>query len=284
MGWGRRVTDGPRHAAEGFRAATDLTASGLTAISLGVPGRLHAVTLSLPAGRLCAVLGPNGAGKSTLLDVLSGRRQPATGRVLLGEELLATIDAIRLARRRSVLRQYEPLVPGLVVRDFVTLGRLPWRGLVDAATDRRRVDMALAETRLEGYAARAVETLSGGERQRARLARALAQLPETAPGLLMLDEPAAHLDPARQSEALALARKVADRGLAVLAVLHEPLLAAAFADDVVLLAEGRVVAAGPAAEMLTAARLTALYGVPFTLVETPRGPWPVAIPRAFQSL
>jgi iron complex transport system ATP-binding protein len=234
---------------------------------------LAEVSLDLRPGTLTAVLGRNGAGKTTLLRLLTGELAPDRGRVLLDGAPLSGVSAVALARRRAVLSQQHALSFGLSVSDVVALGRLPHRGTPAAADDRAALSAVRADFMLEALWERPYPTLSGGERQRAQLARAAAQLwrrGDRQGQALFLDEPAAALDLAQQGAALRFAADMARQGAAVLAVLHDPNHAAQ-ADQVVLLAAGRVLAAGPPAEVLTAARLGECLGVVLHALPGPGG-------------
>src|SRR5690606_16951198 len=211
------------------------------------PGRprrpaLAGVSLRLGRGEVVGLIGPNGSGKTTLLRLLTRQLAPAAGRVLLGGRPLASFGRFELARHVAVVAQ-EPEVPvGFTVRETVAMGRAPHMGLLGTPgpEDARAVAVALTATGTLEFADRRIETLSGGERQRAVFARAVAQQP----AFLLLDEPTNHLDLRYQVELLALAREQAASGVGVLAVLHDLNLAARTCDRLVLLAEGRVAAAG----------------------------------------
>jgi iron complex transport system ATP-binding protein len=226
----------------------------LTSVDVGYAGRrvLEQVTLAAGSGELVGLLGPNGSGKSTLLRTVFRALRPAAGTVAVGGADVWAGTARDSARRTAVVLQETPAEFELTARQVVALGRLPHRAsreVHDAA-----VDHALRATRTEHLAGRLVGTLSGGERQRVQLARALAQ---QAP-VLVLDEPTNHLDVSAQLDLLEL---VAGLGVTVLAALHDLTLAAAYCDRVVLLAAGRVVAAGPTADVLTPATVRDVYGV-----------------------
>ncbi|WP_428313384.1 heme ABC transporter ATP-binding protein [Hydrocarboniphaga sp.] len=223
---------------------------------------LAGVSLSVAPGQVHAILGPNGAGKSTLLGVLAGDLPPDSGRVALDDRDLSNWDLSALARRRAVLPQQESLRFGFTAAEVVSLGRLPW-GEADGDAQRRIVSEAMQATGVEAMAAQRYPTLSGGERARVQLARVLAQLAgdPAEPRYLLLDEPTASLDLAHQYQCLRQMRRFAADGGGVLAVLHDPNQALAFADRVTLLQHGRLVASGAAAEVLSAERLSALYGI-----------------------
>ncbi len=241
--------------------------------SVGRTRLLAEASLRLRPGTLTAVLGRNGAGKTTLLRLLTGELAPESGRVLLDDAPIASLSAIALARRRAVLSQQHALSFGLLVADVVALGRLPHRGTAAAAEDRAALAAVRADFMLEALWRRPYPTLSGGERQRAQLARAAAQLwrrGDRQGQALFLDEPAAALDLAQQGAALRFAGDMAAQGAAVLAVLHDPNHALR-ADQVVLIGGGRVLAAGPPAEVLTAERLGDCLGVALHALPGPGG-------------
>ncbi len=227
-------------------------------LTLGGKPVLHAVEAAFAAGRVTALLGPNGAGKSSLLACLAGLQHPVAGRAMLGEGDVRALPAQQRARRIGFLPQAADVHWNIDVATLVGLGRLPWRGgWGETDEDRAAVTQALAATGMAGFARRGVEHLSGGERARALLARVLAGRPEW----LLADEPLASLDPAHQLEVGAQLRAVAAAGSGVVLVVHDLNLAARLADDVVLLRDGGVIAAGPAATTLTATLVGETYGL-----------------------
>ncbi len=244
----------------------------------GAHEALRGVTLGLEAGEKVALLGPNGAGKSTLLKVASGYLAPAAGRVLLGAEDLARLPRRVAARRLGGVAAEEAHEFPFRVRESVALGRHAWRSAFGAPTDmdEARVAAALTACELTLLADRPLPSLSSGERQRASLARALAQDAE----VLLLDEPTAHLDLGHQLRLLAaLTRHVAERRCAVLAAIHDVNLAAGWADRVLLLVAGEVVAQGTPREVLTEERLEAAFGAPVRVLPHPEADAPLIVPR-----
>lgn len=225
---------------------------------------LDGVSLALRRGELVALCGPNGAGKSSLFALLAGDEAPARGAALLDGRPLAAYGAAALAAERAALEQAPGLSAAFTVAELVALGMaaVPRAALDEAALAAR----AMAATGVTALADRPADRLSGGERARAHCARVLAQLwaGRAAGGgrFLLLDEPTASLDLAHQVEIMDAARAEADAGAGVLTVLHDLNLAAAYADRVVLLAEGRVVADGPPETVFDARRLSRLYGAP----------------------
>ncbi len=222
---------------------------------------LAALTLALVPGVFTGVIGPNGSGKSSLVRALSRTLRPSGGAVLLdGQDLYAAYSARTAAQAIGVVPQDTSISLNFSVREVVRMGRaphLPARPFAsEDAADERIVAQALRAARVEDLAERPVTTLSGGERQRVLLARALAQQPE----ILLLDEPTASLDLRHQSEVLMLARHLAHSGgKAVLAVLHDVNLAAAYCDTLILLDQGRAAAFGAPEEVLTAENVQAVY-------------------------
>ncbi|MDE2148889.1 MAG: ATP-binding cassette domain-containing protein [Gammaproteobacteria bacterium] len=236
-----------------------LYAGGVNLRHRGGGWLLREVELRLQAGQLHALIGPNGAGKTSLLRLLAGDLA-SDPPVLLDGRPLQRWAPIALARRRAVFSQHDVLRFDFTAAEVVGLGRLPWRTPADADA----TAAALAAVGAEPLATRPYTELSGGERARVRLARALAQIwPVQAlpPRFLLLDEPLAHLDFAFRQRCLQLLRNLSAAGAGVLLVLHEPELAAAWADRVTLLGCGEVVAQGPAA-VLTPSVLSRAYGVP----------------------
>lgn len=226
------------------------------------------VSLAVHPGELVAVLGPNGAGKSTLLGLLTGDLAPTAGEVRVAGRPLAAFGARELARHRAVMPQQTGLAFPFTVDEVVRMGRTPHAGTrPDAAAESEDAIVArcLAETDTTHLAGRAFPSLSGGEQARVTLARVLAQ---QAP-LLLLDEPTAALDLKHTEDVLRLARQRARRGDAILVVLHDLTLAAAYADRIALLARGRLAACGPPAAVCTPATLSALYGHPVDVLPHP---------------
>lgn len=234
-------------------------------VRLGGTQILDDVDLTVRAGEVHALLGPNGAGKSTLLGVLSGDHAPTAGSVHLDGAPTSAWTTTELALRRAVLLQDVGLTFPFRVEDVVRMGRTPWRGTDAEEDDDDIVASALAATDVAHLAARLYPSLSGGERARCALARVLAQ---RAP-VLLLDEPAAALDLKHQQTVLALARRHARAGGAVVLVVHDLNLAAAYADRITLLARGEVAGTGPPDSVLTEALLEDVYDHPVHVTRHP---------------
>ena len=231
------------------------------------------VSLALAPGEFVAVIGPNGAGKSTLLGALSGDRRLAKGRVLLDDKPLAQWSKRQLAHRRAVLPQHSNVAFDFTGLQVAMLGLLAHRDRLSERQMRALAEQALSETEAIAFADRPYTVLSGGERQRVQLARVLAQCdadPAARP-FLLLDEPIAGLDLAHQHAALASARRRVDRGLGVLAVLHDLNMAARYADRVAIVERGRLTALGPVGPTLEPRRLSAVFETPIMRVEAAAG-------------
>jgi iron complex transport system ATP-binding protein len=231
---------------------------------------LRGLDLELQAGELVALLGANGSGKTTLLRLLSGALRPTSGIVQVAGRPVGEWPRMELARRVAVLPQHLELPDGFRVAELAAMGRAPYarRLFATTAEDELAVERALQDADAVELADRHPHELSGGERQRVLVAMALAQGPQ----LLLLDEPTLHLDLAHQVSLLRRLRRLHEqRGLTVLAVLHDLNLAAAFAPRVVLLADGRVAADGVPDRVLTAQSIEQVFGVKVQTAMTARG-------------
>jgi len=244
-------------------------------VDLGGTRVLDGVDLTVRAGELVALLGPNGAGKSTLLGALAGDLRPGSGAVRLDGRDLSTWAPRDLARRRAVLPQHTAVSFPFTVQEVVAMGRAPWAGTSAEDEDGERVERAMEACDVGHLRGRTVPTLSGGERARVALARVLAQATDA----LLLDEPTAALDLHHQELVMAQARRHADAGGAVLVVLHDLTLAAAWADRTCLLDRGAVAVDGPPREVMTEDVLSGVYGCPVEVVPHPRTGHPLVVPR-----
>ncbi len=234
----------------------------LEAIALQVDrgGRrvLHGIDLALSPGEALALVGPNAAGKSTLVRALAGLLAPAGGEVRLDGKPLASWPRSAAARRIALVAAEDEAPDRLAVLDRVSLGRYPHRGPIApfTAEDRAAVARALRLAEIEHLARRPLGTLSAGERQLALVARGLAQ----EPSVLLLDEPAAHLDVRHQLHLFRVLDEVRQSGVAVLAVIHD-LQRAAWAPRMALLNEGRIAADGTPVEVLEGKAAAHAFGV-----------------------
>lgn len=233
----------------------ELQVQGLQ-VSLSGRPILQDVGFSVSSGRFCAVVGPNGSGKTTLIRTLYRSLSPGAGSVRIDDRDLEALPRAELARRVAVLRQEPDLSFDFSALELVLMGRSPFKGLLEPD---RKEDLQVAQDCLracdaEAFAGRGFLSLSGGEKQRVLLARALAQQP----GLLLLDEPTNHLDLYHQLDIL---NRVRNLGCTVVAALHDLQLAQQFADQVVVLSAGRVVADGPPEVALTSDRIREVFQV-----------------------
>ena len=244
-----------------------LQASGLR---LALSGRtiLDGIDLEIPRGAVTAVIGPNGAGKSTLLACLAGLRRPDAGQATLDGTPVLQLKPRERARRLAFMEQTPEVAWPVTARTLAGLGRTPFTGARGPGEeDRAAIDQAMARTGTEGFADRIVTTLSGGERARVLIARALAGRPDW----LLADEPLTGLDIGHQLDTLALFRRLAAEGAGVVATLHDLTLAARLADRLVVIADGRIAAAGAPAEVLTPALLAEVYGIDAGVIAHPGG-------------
>lgn len=229
------------------------------AVKRGEREVVHDVTLGVGAGEALALVGPNAAGKSTLVRTLAGLLDPARGEVRLEGRPGRSWARDAFARAVALVSPDEEGPDMLSVEDRVALGRYPHRGPFRPSTaeDRAAVARALRRTGIEDLARRRLGTLSAGERQLAALARGLAQQPR----VLLLDEPAAHLDVGHQLQLFRVLDEVRAEGVGVLAVVHDLQRAAAWAGRMVLLDRGRVAAEGPPGQVLASPACAAAFGV-----------------------
>ncbi|MCG6566083.1 ABC transporter ATP-binding protein [Tessaracoccus sp. ZS01] len=224
---------------------------------------VHGVSIDVAPGEVLVLVGPNGSGKSTVLRALARLHAVSSGEVLLnGTQPISGLSPKEFARRVTLLTQHHGAASGMSVRDVVALGRHPHRRLTRPDVHgQSAIDDALLRAGVAALAHRPLNELSGGEVQRVWLATCLAQQA----GVILLDEPTNHLDLRYQGEVLDLLRDLADDGQAVGAVLHDLNHAAAVADRIVLMADGRVVASGHPDDVITVQHISAAYGVPVTV-------------------
>ncbi len=266
------MPDTPRHESAGHA----LVARGL---SLGYGDRtvVDAVDLAITPGRITVLVGANASGKSTLLRGLARLLPARGGTVTLDGSDVARIPRRTFARQVGLLPQ-QPIAPeGISVADLVARGRYPHQGWFRrwSPADDEIVAQALAATDVSELAGRSIDELSGGQRQRVWIAMALAQDPD----ILLLDEPTTFLDIAHQLEVLDLVRRLnRERGTTIVMVLHELSLAARYADELIVLASGSVVARGTPAEVLTVETMRGAFGVDAQVVPDPVTGTPLVIP------
>jgi iron complex transport system ATP-binding protein len=235
--------------------------------------------LTIPRGRLTALVGANGCGKSTVLRALARLLKPRSGVVLLEGEPIARLPTKEVATRLGILPQSPSAPEGLAVEDLVARGRYPHQRLFRhwSREDEAAVEAALEATGTAGLRDRPLDELSGGQRQRAWIAMTLAQQTE----ILLLDEPTTFLDLAHQVEVLdLLAGLVAGHGRTVVMVLHDLNQACRYADHLVALRDGRLHASGAPAEIVDAAFVQDVFGLPARVVQDPVTGTPLCLPES----
>lgn len=249
-----------------------LTASNIT-FRVGQKALLTDVSISFAAGKLHLLIGPNGAGKSTLIKVLARLLRPQNGKVEYDGADVQHASEANLAKQRAVLSQAVEVAFPLSVREVVMMGRYPHFGGHPGPNDEKVVDDVMAHFDVTEFSGRNYQTLSGGERQRVNFARVLAQLwcdgtaPASTRRYLFLDEPLTFLDIRHQIDFMKKVRAFAGApDVVTVGVVHDLNLAARFADQIVLLNHGRLVAAGTATEVLTADLIHETFGVKPTFV------------------
>ncbi|WP_370410409.1 ABC transporter ATP-binding protein [Streptomyces fradiae] len=261
---------------------TEATSAALTGtgLRLGYGDRLVAedLDLSIPAGKVTALVGPNACGKSTALRALARLLKPAGGTVHLEGEDIAGLSARDFALRLALLPQTPSAPDGITVRDLVARGRTPhqrwWRQW--SSTDEAAVDAALTATGAADLATRSIDELSGGQRQRVWIAMALAQ--DTP--VLLLDEPTTYLDLAHQVDVLELVAEL-NRvdGRTVVMVLHELNLACRYADHLIAMRDGQVIAAGTPSDVVTPDLVQDVFGLRAAVIDCPVAGTPLVIPE-----
>jgi iron complex transport system ATP-binding protein len=236
-------------------------------VSVEIDGKriLRDASVSVARGEMVALIGPNGAGKSTLLAALTGDQRRTSGTIEIAGRPLDDWKLKALSQQRAVLLQENGVFFPFTVEQVVEMGRAPWQRTPLDYDDEAAVEEAMHLTDITCFRHRQVPSLSGGERARSAFARVLAQRT----GILLLDEPTAALDLRHQEDVLRLARDRAHAGDAVIVVLHDLNLAAAYADRIALLSEGRIVAQGSPAEVLTVERISAVYAQPVEVLAHP---------------
>ncbi|MFC3996149.1 ABC transporter ATP-binding protein [Nocardiopsis sediminis] len=248
-------------------------------LTLGYGDRdvIHSLDLAVPPGRITAIVGANACGKSTLLRAMSRLLAPRGGRVLLDGREVHRLPPKKVARTLGLLPQ-APIAPeGITVSDLVGRGRHPHQRMLTrwSAGDDQAVADALEATGTAELADRPVDELSGGQRQRVWIAMALAQQTD----LLLLDEPTTFLDVSHQVEVLDLLTDLnGSRGTTIVLVLHDLNLAARYADHLIALASGRLHAAGPPEQVITAETVRAVFGIRSRVITDPVSGTPLMLP------
>lgn len=252
-----------------------LKAAGV-ALGYGRNVVVEGLTVDIPRGGITAIVGANACGKSTLLRALGALLEPKSGEVFLGELPAGRCSPRARARMLAFLAQSPGIPPGISVEELVEAGRYPFRRWFRqwTAADESAVSAALSATAMEGLRHRVVDELSGGQRQRALLAMTLAR--DTP--VLLLDEPTTFLDIAHQVEVLELVRRInRERGATVVMILHDLAQAIGYATHLVAMKEGRIVAQGAPAEVLTGGLVKDVFGIEATIIRHTDGT-PIVLP------
>ena len=237
-------------------ADTTLSLSGVS-VKRGKRNIVNDVSLEVRSGEVLALVGPNGAGKSSILATLSGDLTPEKGEAMLMNRPTASYRPMQQARLRAMLLQANQVSFPFTVQQVVDMGRSPWAGQPEEERDDEAVAEATNSVEIGHLLGRRFNELSGGEKARVSLARVLAQ--ETS--IVLLDEPTAALDLHHQERVMGLIRRLGHDGKSVVVVVHDLNLAAAYADRVALIVEGRVDATGSPSEVITAERISEVYRV-----------------------
>ncbi len=261
-----------------YASATPAASLVAESITLAYDGTeiVRELSVRIEPGSFTVIIGPNACGKSTLLRGLSRLLPPRAGRVVLDGRAISQLPAKTVARRLGLLPQSAIAPEGITVRELVARGRYPHQNLLRqwSDADDAAVADALEATGTTGLATRTVDALSGGQRQRVWVAMVLAQETE----LLLLDEPTTFLDVAHQVELMELFAELNERGRTIVAVLHDLNHAARYASRIVAMRDGRILAEGPPAEVITSERVREVFGLANVVVADPVTGGPLVVP------
>lgn len=249
-------------------------------VIIGTKTLLNRVSIQVKAGQVMALLGANGAGKSTLLRILAGELTPNTGQACLDEQNLKSYSNLELAKRRAVLPQESYLEFPFSVLEVALMGRSPHVRGNESTTDYDITRQALEQCGVLDLENRAYPTLSGGERQRVQLARVLAQIwqDRQQTRFLLLDEPTSSLDLQHQHDILRIAREFAAQGVGVIAILHDLNLASVYADQIVIMQNGIILAAGTPKLMLEPNLIYEAFKLEVAVLPHPTRDCPLIVP------
>lgn len=236
---------------------------------------IDGLSVAFPQGKVTAIVGPNGCGKSTLLNGLSRVHLPAKGQIVLDSKDIHSLPSREVAKKLALLPQETSAPDGIAVRELIRFGRHPHQNFLKqwGMDDRSAIQFALEAANLEDLADRLLDTLSGGQRQRAWIAMSIAQ--ETP--VLLLDEPTSALDLGHQIEVFDLIRELAEQGKTLIMVVHDLAMAARYADHLIAMKSGEIVAQGAPKDIITPELMDDLYGVHCDLLEDPSTGAPVLV-------
>ena len=238
---------------------------------------LNQLSFKLEPAEIIGVVGPNGAGKSTLIKLLTRILKPGSGKILIDKQDIKTYSRLKLAQKLAVVPQSTDLPEAFSAQEIVMMGRTPHLGFLHGETqkDLDIVECTMRRTDVWKFANRMIDSLSGGEKQRVLLARALAQ----EPSYLLLDEPTNHLDLRYQIEVLRYLQAEVKKGLGALIVLHDLNLAARSCDRILVLHQGKLVAEGPAQDVLTEKLIQEVYQARVSVFKQPHTEHTVVLPK-----
>jgi len=239
---------------------------------------LDNASFKLVPGEMLAVIGANGAGKSTLLKLLCGEMNPTFGNISFNEKDIATYSIHDMAILRAVLTQHNTVSVMFTVKELVMMGRYPHFENKPSAHDFEVMEKVMAETGITHLAMRDYNTLSGGEQQRVQLARVIAQIYDRPNAFLFLDEPTNGLDLLYQQQILQLARSMANRGYIVISILHDINFASQYADQILILKNGKTVALGAPLNVINCENIHEAFSIKVRLMECEEFKCPLVIP------
>jgi iron complex transport system ATP-binding protein len=252
--------------------------------SIGNKRLVDGLSFDVHPGEHLAIVGANGAGKSTLLKLLSRELPYTDGEIMIRGKALKTYKPAALARFRAVLAQQTTLSISFTVREIVGMGRYPHFDNRPSVQDHAIVQQAMEETGVSKFSDRDYNTLSGGEQQRVQLARVLAQIYDQPEGILFLDEPTNGLDLLYQQQILGLARSLANRSYCVVSILHDVNVAARYADKVLILKQGKIIAFGPPAGVINCENIHQAFNIHVKLIQDDDSLCPFVVPSLNLSL
>jgi iron complex transport system ATP-binding protein len=250
---------------------------------IGKKELLRQLNFEAHSGELLAILGANGAGKSTLMKALSREIVPTSGKVIFRGRDLLTYKLPELAKQRAVLSQQNTISISFLVHELVMMGRYPHFDQHPGADDITIVKQAMEQTGITHLAGRDYNTLSGGEQQRVQLSRVLAQVYDCKDACLFLDEPTNGLDLLYQQQTMELARHLADQGYCVICILHDINFASRFADKIIMLKDGRIVASGTPVEVINCENIHQTFSINVKLMTCEGYNCPLVIPATIQT-